>query len=216
MIGVLFDMDGVLVDSTKPHFEAFQKMAAIVGVPFSEELWARSIGMHNNQIFPLWLGSDLSPERVAELASEKEALYRSHAAETLKPVEGVIELIKALKVDGGFKLAVGSSGPRENVELALKIIGVKASFDAVITGSDVKHGKPDPEIFLKAASSIGLSPDACIVIEDAPQGVNAALNAKMRVIAVTTSTTKENLVRATTVVSSLKSVNPHFIRALLA
>lgn len=200
-LGVIFDMDGVLVDSNEAHYLAFQKMAGLVGQPFTRDLWARSIGMHNNAIFPMWLGQGLTAERVQELAAQKEALYREMAAATLKAIPGVLELLERLQA-AGAKLAVGSSGPRLNVEFALRAIQVGRYFNAVVCGDDVKHGKPDPEIFLTAASRLALLPAQCVVIEDAPQGVQAAVAAKMRVIAVTTSKPASELSAANLVIDS--------------
>lgn len=214
-LGVIFDMDGVLVDSNTVHFETFQMMAQMLGTTFSAELWSRTIGMHNNAIFPLWLGEGLSPEKVAELAAQKEAMYREHAAKVLKPVTGAKALVEALHADGGFKLAVGSSGPRENVALAIKLLNIAHCFDAVVTGHDVSRGKPDPEIFLKAGAQIGVEASKCLVIEDAPQGIRAALAAKMRVVGLTTSKTADELGAATMVVDSLTELGPDRVRKIL-
>lgn len=214
-LGVIFDMDGVLVDSNLPHFEAFQVMAQRLGKPFTRELWERSIGMHNNSIFPMWLGEGLTPERIQELADEKEALYREQAGSSLKAVDGVHELLEVLKRHGGFKLAVGSSGPRQNVALAIKILGAEKVFDTVVTGHDVKHGKPAPDIFLKAGQGLGLEPSRCLVIEDAPQGIKAAIAAKMRVVGLTTSKPAKELYEATVVVNSLRELTPARISEIL-
>ena len=205
-LAVIFDMDGVLVDSNEAHYLAFQKMAVLLGVPFPRELWARSIGMHNKSIFPMWLGQDLEPVRAETLAAQKEAMYRELAAEVLKPIAGVVELLERLHADK-IPLAVGSSGPRLNVEFALRAIAVGKYFDAVVCGDDVKHGKPDPEIFLTAAARLGLTSAECVVIEDAPQGVQAAIAAGMRVIAVTTSKPAAELKAASLIIESFAGLD---------
>jgi beta-phosphoglucomutase len=162
--------------------------------------------MHNNQIFPLWIGDHLTPERITELAFEKESLYRTLAQDQLKAIPGVLELLEILQHEK-IALAVGSSGPQENVELALRVLNVKKYFSGIVTGSDVTHGKPHPEIFLKAAQKLQMPATSCIVIEDALQGVKAARAAGMRVIAVTTSTPRESLLSADHVVDSLHELH---------
>ena len=217
-ISVIFDMDGVLVDSNRAHYETFKLMGEKFAVPFTWEMMLSMVGMHNNEIVPRWLGAtharELTLERIDEIGREKEALYREIAGPSLKPIPGVIDLIRALRADG-MTLAVGSSGPRENVALAVRILDVGSYFPVQITGSDVKRGKPAPDIFLKAAESLGRDPSCCVVIEDAPQGVQAALNAGMRVIAVTTSKPAADLKHAHLVVEHLSEVTPSVVRGLV-
>ncbi|MBI3544804.1 MAG: HAD family phosphatase [Deltaproteobacteria bacterium] len=121
--------------------------------------------------------------------------------------------MRALK-KAGVPIAVGSSGPRLNVELALRVVGVTGEFEVVVTGDDVTHGKPDPEIFLTAAARLKMDPAACVVIEDAPQGVAAALAARMKVIGVMTTCEREPLSAAHLVVASLHDVSPSLIAGL--
>jgi HAD superfamily hydrolase (TIGR01509 family) len=132
---------------------------------------------------------------------------RSVAIEALQPIPGSIDLVRALH-DAGMPLAVGSSGPRDNVALALAKLGILQYFGAVVTGDDVTRGKPAPDIFLLAAARLRVDPWTCVVIEDAEQGVEAALAAGMRVVAVTTSLPAERLRKATRVVASLRDLTP--------
>lgn len=187
---VIFDMDGVLVDSNEAHFEAFKRLGRELGVDFTRELLLKTVGMHNVQIMPLWLGESLGAaltrEKIDELGVRKEIMYREVAASKIKAIPGSVELLRAVR-EHGLKTAVGSSGPRENVALALKTLRIEDSFHALVTGSDISTGKPNPEVFLKAAAKLGIEPGHCLVIEDAPSGVQAAINAGMRVVAITTS-----------------------------
>jgi beta-phosphoglucomutase len=162
--------------------------------------------MHNNQIFPLWLETTLSPERIVELALEKESLYREIAVSKLLPVSGALELVKKLHM-AKVPLAIGSSGPRLNVDLAVKTLGLSELIPIRVTGDDVIHGKPAPDIFLKAAEALGRSPSECVVIEDAPQGIRAAHAAGMKVIAVTGSRSATDLNEAHWVVESLTELD---------
>ena len=197
--GAIFDMDGVLVDSNALHLRAFQALGRRLGVDFTEQFLQQTVGMHNNQILPLWLGSHLgaalNAARIEELAQEKESLYRGYAAQELTAVEGVLDFIKVLE-ENHIPLAVGSSGPRENVELALGRLGLKHRMSAVVTGSDIKHGKSNPEVFLKAAAGLNIAPERCIVFEDAVVGVQAALSAGCRAVAITTSNSRAALSKA--------------------
>ena len=212
-LGVIFDMDGVLVDSSAAHFEAFKAMGLKVGSEFTWEFFQRIFGLHNDEIFPLWLGP-LSRAEVLALAREKEALYRKLAPEFVRPIPGVLDLIDALAV-AGFRLAVGSSGPRENVEMAQDILGRREVFATTVSGDDVKHGKPAPDIFLRAARELALEASQCLVIEDALAGIAAALAAQMRVVAIATSLPLAKLSDATFAVQEMRELSPDVIRKIL-
>ena len=213
-LGVIFDMDGVLVDSTEAHFQAFKSFGEGIGAPFTMEFFRKIFGLHNDAIFPLWLGPKVTPAQVKEYAAQKEALYRSLAPEFVKPLDGVIDLIDALSSEG-FRLAVGSSGPRENVELALDLLGRRNAFTATVSGSDVTHGKPRPDIFLKATGLIGMEPSECAVIEDALAGIEAAQAAKIAVIAVASSLPFSQIQHANLAINSLCELTPARIRNLI-
>lgn len=211
---VIFDVDGVLVDSNEAHLVAFQKLGETLGVPFTADFFGRVLGMHNTQIFPLWLGSRVTRADAERYGERKEEFYRELAVSKLREIPGSVDLVRRVRA-AGFKTGVGSSGPRENVALALKTLGIADAFDAVITGSDITMGKPDPEIFLKAAAGLRLDPVHCVVIEDAPSGVQAALAAGMPVIAITTSRPAADLSHATLVVGRHPDIRESTIADLL-
>jgi beta-phosphoglucomutase len=213
-LGVIFDVDGVLVDSLEAHYASWSILGDAVGKPHPRDLFARTFGMHNREIIPLWLGPGVPPEDVEELSTTKEALYRWVARRALRPLDGAASLVEDL-ASSGFLLAVGSSGPRENVELSLRVLGVRDRFSALSTGGDVREGKPDPEVFLKALERLGLPASRCAVVEDAPQGVEAGLRAGLRVIAVATTRDPEELRHAHLVVRSLRELSPERIRRLI-
>ncbi len=212
--GVIFDMDGVLVDSSEAHFAAWSRLGEEIGVPHPRAIFESTFGMHNRQIIPLWVGDRIGADEVERLSDRKEAMYRDVAAGTLKPLDGVVDLIRSL-AGAGFALAIGSSGPRPNVDLVLGILGVRELFQALSTGEEVRHGKPDPEVFLKAASKLGLPPSHCAVIEDAPQGVQAGLAAGARVIAVASTRPAAELTAAHLVVASLRELDPSRVREVI-
>jgi len=212
--GALFDMDGVLVDSSEAHFRAWNLLGEELGQPFSRELFERTFGMHNAQIFPLWLGARTASLRGEELSRRKELLYRTECRELIQPLAGAPELVRELAA-AGFRLAVGSSGPRLNVDLALKVLGVTDLFHGLSTAEDVTRGKPDPQVFTVAATRLDLPARRCVVVEDAPQGVAAGRAAGCRVVAVTSTRPAAELEAADLIVEALGEVNSGRLRALL-
>jgi len=194
-VGVVFDLDGVLVDSGEAHRRAWQRLGDEVGTPFSDALFARTFGQRNADIVPAWLGN-VAPDRADALGARKEALYRdlvrAGEARAYPRVPGVLAALRA----GGARLAVASSGPRENVALLVDRLGVAGLLDAVVSSEDVRRGKPDPEPFLRAAERLGVVPVRCAVVEDAVHGVEAARRAGMLAIAVLTSTPRDALAAA--------------------
>ena len=212
--GAIFDMDGVLVDSSEAHYEAWRMLGEEVGVPFGRALFDETFGMTNFYIIPTWLGARATQAGVASLSERKEVLYREAARAVLKPLEGVPELLESLAA-AGFGMAVGSSGPRTNVEMVLEIMEATDKFTAMATLEEVTEGKPNPEVFLVAARKLGLAPARCVVIEDAPQGVEAGLAAGSRVVAVTSTRPAEALHNAHLVVDSLREIDAAKLQVLI-
>lgn len=206
-LAALFDMDGVLVDSNAAHFRAFRRIGAELGFAFTDAQLEQTFGMHNNQIFPQLLGHDPGPEAVTEMALRKESYYRELAREALLPIPGALDLFWSLHA-AGWKLAVGSSGPAENVRLAIEVLGIGAALDAVVTGDDVRHGKPAPDVFLLCLERLGLPAAHCVVLEDAPGGVHAAHAAGVVAVALTSSRPAADLAHADLVVEQLAELSP--------
>ena len=194
--GLIFDMDGTLVDNLAYHFKAFDAYVEREGFTLLEPVTLKINGMHSNDIFPMLLGDEVVAEYgLDRLNREKEEVYRDLYRPNIKPVAGVIELLKAAKA-AGVKCAIGSSGCRENVEMIIEGLGIADLIDASISGSDVTHGKPHPEIFIKAYEALGLKAEECIVVEDAITGIKAGVAAGCKCIAVTTTSTAEVLLEA--------------------
>lgn len=213
VLGAIFDMDGVLVDSSEAHHASWSRLGDEIGTPFPRALFDRTFGMHNNQIIPLWLG-DVPADEVERLGLRKEEIYRASPPHLLRALPGAQALVAALAADG-WRLAVASSGTRANIELILRLLDLKNAFHFLATGDDVTHGKPHPEVFLKAVAGLGLAPAACAVIEDAPQGVEAGLTAGATVLAVTSTRPAADLAEAHYVVDSLENVTPASLRDLV-
>jgi len=216
MSGVIFDMDGVLVDSYRAHFESWRRTAEERGLRLTEEEFARTFGKTSREIIRQLWGDRFSDEQVAQFDRDKERIYREILQAHFPTMDGAGELIASLHA-AGFKIAIGSSGPAENVELAKQRLKNGELIDATVTGGDVKNGKPDPQVFLLAAEKLKLRPKQCAVVEDAPVGVEAALRAGMAAIALTGTAPRDVLgARAHLVVDSLRELSPKIIEELIA
>lgn len=212
--GVLFDWDGVVIDSSSQHERSWELLAAERGLSLPEGHFKAGFGKKNEVIIPA-LGWSSDPDMVRELADRKEELYRSLvAAEGVVVLPGARELLSALK-EAGIPRAVGSSTPRGNLDALFAATGLDSFFDAVVCGSDVTHGKPHPEVFLAGAQRLALRPERCVVIEDAFAGIEAARNAGMKVIGVATTHPMESLAGCDLAVRSLAEVTLPAIAALL-
>lgn len=203
-IGVIFDMDGVLVDSAQAHRESWKVLAEEIGIPFAKEDFDRTFGRQNRDIIPIALGIH-EPDRVAELGDRKEAIYRDLVRAEPPIVAGAIQLVRELH-GMGVKLAVGSSAPSENVKLIVDAMGLDHCFHALVTGDEVEKGKPDPEVFLRCARKLSCDPARCVVVEDAPAGVDAAVHAGAKVVAVLIHHTADAFADADRCVDRLSSL----------
>jgi beta-phosphoglucomutase len=184
---VLWDLDGTLVDSAELHWISWRDTMAAEGHEITHQQFLDSFGQKNDRILPLWLGSSASAERMTRIGDEKEAAYRRLALELgLTPLPGGAEWVGRLHA-AGWKQAIASSAPRENVDVMLRALGLAAEFDALVGAEDVTAGKPDPQVFLAAAARLGVPPDRCIVVEDAAVGLEAARRAGMRSIGVSST-----------------------------
>ena len=146
-LAVIFDVDGILVDSYRVHFESWLSLTEEHGTIMTETEFASLFGRTSRDIICKILGPDLSEQQVVAMDDRKEALYREFLQRKFPVMDGAVELIDSL-VEAGFVLAVGSSGPPENVNISLRWLGRTQSFSAIVTGKDVTRGKPDPQVFL--------------------------------------------------------------------
>ena len=199
---VIFDMDGVIADTADAHCASWQQLGAARGVTITREDFLATFGRPSEEIIRLRFGADLPDEEVRRLAREKEAVYRSLARHTVRPIPHALELIRDLHALG-VRLAVGSSAPPENIAQILDLFALRACFAVTVSGHDVSRGKPDPEVFVLAAERLGVRPERCVVIEDAVAGIEAARAAGMTAIALTSSHPRAAFRAADRVVDSL-------------
>lgn len=209
---LIFDCDGVVVDSNRLHVETWRETAAAHGYPMADPEHIGKCGLRTIAVIRDLLRWPVTEQEAVALGEEKESRYRDRIrAGGIAPIPGVRETL-ARAAALGIPCALGSSAPRENAELCLSALGLSSFFRAVVTGADVTRGKPDPEIFLTAAAKLGIPPGECLVIEDAPAGVEAAHRAGMPAIALLTSHTPAEL--ASTDALARDFLDPAFSDAL--
>jgi len=209
---VIWDLDGVIIDSAQEHLKAGQRLARETGVTFTEEQFWSTFGRRNDAIIPIVWG-DLPPERIRELADRKEAYFREYVRETAAPLPGAIELLSSLH-NAGYAQALASSTPMANIQLISEVLGLRRYLSVLVSGETVPRGKPAPDVFLKAAEELGIEPTKCLVIEDAVAGVEAAHAGGMRCIAVAGDRDLPGLKKAEMVVRDLREVTVASIRQL--
>jgi beta-phosphoglucomutase len=190
---VVWDLDGVLVNSGEAHRAAWIALGQEIARPFSDEDFVRTFGMANPDIFRVTWGIT-DPTDVATWSERKEGLFRDQAR-ALHPLPGAVELVRALRT-AGWRQAIGSSAPLANITLLLDVLGLTGQFDALVSGDDITRGKPDPQGFRLAFKRLGVPPARGFVIEDAVAGVQAGKAAGAHVIAVTTTRARADLIAA--------------------
>ncbi|MEG1699710.1 MAG: HAD family phosphatase [Alistipes sp.] len=190
----IFDMDGTLVNNTYAHIRAFEIFCARHGVRGWEVRLKDAFGMGNDDIMRTILPEALIREKgLAALADEKEAIYRELYAPDIRPMAGLVELLTKLR-ETGIRCAVGSSAYMTNVDFVLEKCNIGEFFEAKISGNEVTHCKPHPEIYLTTAARLGCTPAECLVFEDAKAGIEAAKRAGIgRTIALATTLSREIL-----------------------
>lgn len=212
-LGVIFDMDGVLIDNSWAHRQAWFDLAETEGLEMSDAFFNDTFGLQNVTILPM-LRRGISDEESDRLSEWKEQRYRELVASRIELAPGAEALLDDLKACG-FHMAIGSSAPKENLDVFWGRLDLPRFFRARVTKEQVTEGKPSPQTFLRAAELLGLTPERCAVVEDAVHGVQAAKAAGMPVIAVTSTRRAEELMLADRVVDSLVEVTAEDFMALL-
>lgn len=214
MKGVIFDWDGVVIDSSAQHERSWEILAEEISKPLPEGHFKLGFGKKNQVIIPEILGWTVEPSEIAVLSNRKEEIYRELVRKSgVQILPGARELVSALRLEG-IPRAIGSSTPRGNLDAIFAATGLGDFFDAVVSGDDVVHGKPAPDVFLLAAKMLGLPPAECLVIEDAHAGIEAACRAGIPVLAVATTNPISELGSATGAVESLAAASPGLLRGI--
>jgi beta-phosphoglucomutase family hydrolase len=215
-LGAIFDWDGVIIDSSAQHERSWELLAAEINLPLPEGHFKRGFGKKNEAIIPD-LGWATDAAEVHRLGLRKEELYRELVRrDGVTPLPGARMLLEALRA-AGVPCAVGSSTHRANIETIFDATGLRPYFQAVVTGEDVMHGKPAPDVFLLGAERIGRMPRSCVVFEDAFVGIEAAHAGGMKCVAVATTNPLGTLTSlADWAVASLEEITVARLLALVA
>jgi beta-phosphoglucomutase len=210
--GVIWDLDGVIIDSSEAHRRAWHRLAQETGVTFTDaDFWA-TFGQRNDTIIPQFWGN-VTPERLKELADRKESYFREYIRDTAAPLPGAIELMRGLH-EAGYRQALASSAPVENIQLISELLHLGRYLTVLVSSETVPRGKPAPDTFLKAASELGTSSSQSLVIEDAVAGIQAARSAGMHCIAVAGERNLPGLRAADLMVKDLTEVSVEQVNSL--
>lgn len=208
---VIFDMDGTLLDNMSLHVETWIALLRDNGVKITAaDYYASGFGGTAEEAVKHFLGQHLTDAEVSVLADQKEFLYRHLLRTRLKPLPGLRRFLQALQ-RAGIPMAVATSAGSRNIEFVLDGMKVRSFFDVVVGAHNVVRGKPHPDLFLLAAERLGVSPEQCLVFEDSHPGFEAARRAGMRVVAVTTTHPREELLGVpgvVTVIADYKGLSP--------
>ncbi|HAU38936.1 MAG TPA: HAD family hydrolase [Phycisphaerales bacterium] len=224
MDALIFDFDGVIVDSEPIHFEGFRQVLRTIGVELSREAYyTKYLGYDDHDCFLAAAseqGIGLDEPQLAELIEAKTRIVQRMLGESARALSGAVELIRAAR-GAGVPLAICSGALRDEIELASRAVGVRECFDVIVPAEDVAKGKPDPEGYLLARQRLTettgreLSAERCVVVEDSPWGIQAAHAAGMKCLAVASSYPADALNQAECVVASLSDTNLARIEKLL-
>ncbi|GAA4436070.1 HAD family hydrolase [Ravibacter arvi] len=186
-IAAIFDMDGVICHTNPYHSEAFRIFFSRRGfIPTDAEFAEHMFGKSNSYILSHFLKRTIKGDELKALEEEKEGLFREIYRDKVTPLPGLIDFFYDLKACG-FKLGVATSAPFANLDMILKALGITGLFESMLASEDVIYHKPDPEVYLKSASNLGVSPDCCVVFEDSFSGITAATGTGAKVVGILTS-----------------------------
>jgi len=212
---VIFDMDGVICHTNPDHGKAFEAFFDKYQIPHTQqEFEDHMYGKHNGYIMTYFFKRPISGEELKQLEDEKESMFREIYKDKVETIPHYLPFLEELK-SRGFKTAVATSAPRANLDLIINALKIEDKMDSMMASQDVQQHKPNPEVYLKSAERVGVSPSNCVVFEDSFSGVTAALNAGMKVVGVLSSHTKEQLPPCNFYINDYSEVNVEKILELL-
>lgn len=203
----IFDMDGVLVDNHTYHVRSWAEFCKKKNIPFDEDTFrTKYFGKNTRDTFNGLLGYSLTEEEINALGEEKEKIYREMYKDYISPVDGLVPFLISLK-EAEIRTAVATSAPTSNLNFTLNALNIKHLFDVVVDASGVAKGKPDPEIYLKAAKLLNLTPADCIVFEDSVSGIKSGQGAGMKVVALATTHTPDELPKTSLLINDFTEIS---------
>lgn len=211
---ILFDMDGVLVDTNPYHKKAIDQFCIKYGFQLTEKELLNKVYGRTNRDWITNLFGTLTPEKLEEYAVEKEQLFREIYAPHIQPVRGLIQFLDLL-LNHNVPRAIATSAPRANVDFVLAGTGIGHYFTTILDERMVSRGKPDPEIYIKTAQAIGLPNDRCIVIEDSLSGVEAGQQSGSKVIGITTTHSSKELSHTDLVINDFEQLDIELLSNLI-
>jgi beta-phosphoglucomutase family hydrolase len=212
-LGILWDMDGVLVDTGQFHFQSWMSTLSEYGFSFSYEKFRVVFGMNNESTLHLILGENFTNDLYLEISERKEANFRNAIQGKVQLLPGVLPLLDSVNLEN-IPQAIVSSAPKANIDAIVSELDLESFFQTIISACEMPS-KPDPTAFLTAARRLDVLPGKCIVVEDATAGVEAARRAGMKCVAVTTTHPAANLQSADLVVDRLDSITVADLTALI-
>ncbi len=212
---IIFDMDGVICHTNPFHSQAFKSFFAKRNMfPTEEEFADHMYGKSNSYIMSHFFGRKIAGDELLQLEDEKESLFREIYADQVNPIVGYMEFLESIKAKN-ILTGVATSAPLANLELIAGKLSLLDKMESVLASEDVSKHKPDPEVYLKSADNLKVSPDNCLVFEDSFSGVSAALNAGMKVVGVLSSHTKEELPPCDLYITNYQNLELQTILSLL-
>ncbi len=208
----MWDMDGVLADTSLLHFSTWELVLNNEGIPFDRQQFHKIYGLKNHDLLPFLAGKPIESHEIERIAAQKEQAFRNILVGNLAPLPGVVDWLRRFQ-SWGCKQAVASSAPPENVEALVDELHIRQYFDALVTPGDLP-GKPHPAVFLLAARQLQIPPKSCLVIEDSIPGLEAARRAHMRCLAVATTNPPEALNQADLVVETMAQLTDGQVQSL--
>lgn len=211
---IIFDMDGVIVDTNPYHKTAIQQYCAGHGITLNELTLQHKVYGRTNRDWITNVFGELTEEQLQAYAFEKEELFRKIYEPHIKPVTGLVEFLDLL-VSNNIPRAIATSAPPENVEFVLRKTGLGKYFKIILDERMVTRSKPNPEVYIKTAKALGFPNEQCIVIEDSLSGVTAGRKSGSKVIGITTTHSPEELQEANFVINDFGDLNLSVIRKIL-
>ncbi len=208
---IIFDFDGVLVDTEYTTFSFYKEILPVYGITLKEDDFRYKIGRKSIDFFKDVLGEKFDQKLVDELVEKKRSAFLEDIKKYVKPVSGSFELLEACW-HAELKMAIGSQNEKPLIQKSLDIFDIRKYFETTTSLQDIINKKPNPEVFFLVTNTVGISPSQSVVIEDAPVGIEAAKNGGFKAIGITTSFSRENFVLADLIIDSMKEVNPEFLR----
>jgi len=200
--GIIFDMDGVLTDNKEQDFTAWKRVFFDFGLELTFDGYKSFTGMKGEEIVKKYVRPNAGDEEATSLTRRKEEYFIEEIKKTkIEPTKGVERFLNDLRANG-IKMGIGTAAMKFKANAILEELGLKQFFEVLVSAEEVKKGKPDPETYLKVVEKLNLKPEECFVIEDAPNGIEAAKNGNIKCIAITTTHQRSKLGMADIIIDS--------------